>query len=102
MVLYRQAGSLWCRADGAFDVDGRTCASRAPLTLQSSVLGEGFSFSLEPVGESVGLANELSMKVRSQRPRFDATRSASMERVKTSRPVKLGPCRSWTTHECDG
>jgi hypothetical protein len=50
VVLYRQAGSLWCRADGAFDVDGRTCASRAALTLQSSVLGEGFSFSLEPVG----------------------------------------------------
>jgi hypothetical protein len=50
VVLYRQAGSLWCRAVGAFDVDGRTCASRAPLTLQSSVLGDGFSFSLEPLG----------------------------------------------------
>jgi hypothetical protein len=50
VVLYRQAGSLWCRAEGVFDVDGRTCASRAPLTLQSSVFGEGFSFSLEPVG----------------------------------------------------
>jgi hypothetical protein len=50
IVLYRQAGSLWCRAIGAFDVDGRTCASRAPLTLQSSVLGDGFSFSLEPLG----------------------------------------------------
>lgn len=50
VVLYRQAGSLWCRADGAFDVDGRTCASRAPLTLHSSVLGDGFSFSLEPLG----------------------------------------------------
>jgi hypothetical protein len=50
VVLYRQAGSLWCRAEGAFDVDGRTCASRAPLTLQSSVLGDGFSFSLEPLG----------------------------------------------------
>ena len=50
VVLYRQAGSLWCRAIGAFDVDGRTCASRAPLTLQSSVLGDGFSFSLEPLG----------------------------------------------------
>ena len=50
VVLYRQAGTLWCRADGAFDVDGRTCASRAPLTLQSSVLGDGFSFSLEPLG----------------------------------------------------
>ncbi|HEX3446756.1 MAG TPA: FHA domain-containing protein [Isosphaeraceae bacterium] len=50
VVLYRQAGVLWCRAAGAFDVDGRTCASRAPLTLQSSVLGDGFSFSLEPLG----------------------------------------------------
>jgi hypothetical protein len=50
VVLYRQAGTLWCRAVGAFDVDGRTCASRAPLTLQSSVLGDGFSFSLEPLG----------------------------------------------------
>jgi hypothetical protein len=50
VVLYRQAGALWCRAVGAFDVDGRTCASRAPLTLHSSVLGDGFSFSLEPLG----------------------------------------------------
>lgn len=50
VVLYRQAGALWCRAAGAFEVDGRTCASRAPLTLQSSVLGDGFSFSLEPLG----------------------------------------------------
>jgi hypothetical protein len=50
VVLYRQAGTLWCRAVGPFDVDGRTCASRAPLTLQSSVLGDGFSFSLEPLG----------------------------------------------------
>ena len=29
VILYRQAGALWCRAVGAFDVDGRTCASRA-------------------------------------------------------------------------
>jgi len=50
VVLYRQAGALWCRAAGAFDVDGRTCAARAPLTLHSSVLGDGFSFSLEPLG----------------------------------------------------
>jgi hypothetical protein len=50
VVLYRQAGALWCRAAGAFDVDGRTCAARAPLTLQSSVLGDGFSFSLESLG----------------------------------------------------
>ncbi|WP_148598105.1 FHA domain-containing protein [Aquisphaera giovannonii] len=49
LVLYRQGNALWCRAPGSFDVDGRTCAARAPLTLRSSVLGDGFSFSLEPL-----------------------------------------------------
>jgi len=47
VVLYRQGNALWCKATGGFEVDGRSCASRAPLTLQSSVLGDGFSFSLE-------------------------------------------------------
>jgi hypothetical protein len=50
IVLYRQGAALWCRAAGGFEVDGRACAARAPLTLQSSVLGDGFSFSLEPLG----------------------------------------------------
>jgi len=50
VVLYRQGPSLWCRAAGGFEVDGRACAARAPLTLQSSVLGDGFSFSLEALG----------------------------------------------------
>ncbi len=50
IVLYRQGTGLACRAPGAFEVDGRTCAARAPITLQSSVFGEGFSFSLEPLG----------------------------------------------------
>jgi hypothetical protein len=50
VVLYRQESSLWCRASGGFEVDGRPCAARAPLTMQSSVLGDGFSFSLEPLG----------------------------------------------------
>ncbi len=49
VVLYRQAGALWCRAPGAFEVDGKTCAARAPLTFRSSVLGDSFSFSLEPI-----------------------------------------------------
>jgi hypothetical protein len=47
--LYRHAGGLWCRAVGKFDVDGQGCASRAPLTLQSSIRGDDFSFSLEPL-----------------------------------------------------
>ena len=50
VVLYRQGAALWCRAPGSFEVDGRPASARAPLTLQSSVLGEGFSFSLEPLG----------------------------------------------------
>jgi FHA domain len=50
VVLYRQGPALWCRAAGGFEVDGRPCAARAALTLQSSVLGDGFSFSLEPLG----------------------------------------------------
>ena len=45
-----QVSGLCCRATGGFEVDGRACAARAPLTLQSSVLGEGFSFSLEALG----------------------------------------------------
>ncbi|MFO0889196.1 MAG: hypothetical protein U0790_08655 [Isosphaeraceae bacterium] len=49
VVLYRQGNALWCRA-GSFDVDGRACAGRS-AALQSSVLGDGFSFSLEPLGE---------------------------------------------------
>jgi hypothetical protein len=50
VVLYRQGNGLWCRAPGGLEVDGRACGSRAPLTLQSSVLGDGFSFSLEALG----------------------------------------------------
>jgi hypothetical protein len=50
VVLYRQGGALWCRAAGGFEVDGRACSARAPLTLQSSILGDGFSFSLEALG----------------------------------------------------
>ncbi|MFO0954566.1 MAG: FHA domain-containing protein [Isosphaeraceae bacterium] len=50
VVVYRQGNALWCRASGGFEVDGRPCAARAPLTLQSSVLGDGFSFSLESLG----------------------------------------------------
>jgi len=50
VVLYRQGPGLWCRASGGFEVDGRPHVARGSLTLQSSVLGEGFSFSLEPLG----------------------------------------------------
>ena len=50
VVLYRQGPALWCRASGGFDVDGRPHVARGSITLQSSVMGEGFSFSLEALG----------------------------------------------------
>ncbi len=50
VVLFRQGGELWCRVPGTFEVDGKPCLSRSPLTLRSNVLGQGFSFSLEPLG----------------------------------------------------
>jgi tetratricopeptide (TPR) repeat protein len=49
VVLYRQGESLWFRAAGGFEVDGAPRIGRAPITLRSNVLGEGFSFSLEPL-----------------------------------------------------
>ncbi|WP_337173738.1 FHA domain-containing protein [Paludisphaera sp.] len=52
VVLYRQGGSLWCRARGGFEVDGRPGAARAALSPSSGVRGEGFSFKLEPLGAS--------------------------------------------------
>jgi tetratricopeptide (TPR) repeat protein len=52
VVLYRQGEALWCRAPGEFEVDGRACAGRCQLTRRSSVLGDGYSFSLEPLPPS--------------------------------------------------
>ncbi len=49
VVLFNQGGSLWCKCTGGFEVDGRNCIARAPLDQRSSVLGDGFSFSLEPL-----------------------------------------------------
>ncbi len=65
VVLYRQGAALWCRAAGGFEVDGQARAARAPLTLQSSVLGEGFL--LQPrtarVADVSGLMRDLGSEV---------------------------------------
>lgn len=53
VVLYRQGATLWCKASGPFEVDGKPGVGRAPLTLRSTVRGEGFSFSLEPLDAQV-------------------------------------------------
>jgi len=49
VVLYRQGGGLCCRGPGNFEVDGHPSSGRASITTRSSVLGDGFSFSLEPL-----------------------------------------------------
>lgn len=51
VVLFRQGDALWCRATGGFEVDGQPCLSRAALKPRSSVVGDGFSFSLEPLAD---------------------------------------------------
>lgn len=47
IVLCRQDGALWCRADAGFEVDGRPCRERARLEWNSRIRGEGFSFAIE-------------------------------------------------------
>jgi hypothetical protein len=48
VVLIRGQDQFWCKAHGSFEVDGRSRTGRSPLSSRSSVVGEGFSFSLEP------------------------------------------------------
>lgn len=56
VVLYRQGEGLWCRAPGAFEVDGRPCVGRSALAARSSVLGDGYSFSFEPLESKAATA----------------------------------------------
>ena len=49
VVLYRQGAGLCCRGPGSFEVDGNPGSGRQPITTHSRVLGDGFSFSLEPL-----------------------------------------------------
>jgi hypothetical protein len=56
VVLYRQGEAIWCRSSEPFAVDGRPQQGRAPLSARSNVLGESFSFSLEPLDPQAALA----------------------------------------------
>jgi hypothetical protein len=49
VILFRQGGQLWCRAPGRFEVDGCPETDRARLGLRSRVVGDGFSFGVEPL-----------------------------------------------------
>ncbi|MHC4399136.1 MAG: FHA domain-containing protein [Planctomycetota bacterium] len=49
VVLYRSEGQMYCRAEGILEIDGRTHKNRGPIWPNSRVVGEQFSFSLEPI-----------------------------------------------------
>ncbi len=56
VVLFRQAGQLWCRARQPFEVDGRPFQERSALPSTARVQGAEFSFSLEPLGPRVAVS----------------------------------------------
>jgi hypothetical protein len=49
VILFRKDDRLYCRALGELVIDGEPYTGRGPVTLQSHVLGEDYSLSLEPV-----------------------------------------------------
>jgi hypothetical protein len=49
VVLYRHEDQLYCRVGGWMQVDGVRCEDRSPIRRNSRVVGERFSFSLEPL-----------------------------------------------------
>jgi hypothetical protein len=50
VILFRHGEKLYCQASGRFEIDGAVCRNRGLLAADSRVRGEGFSFSLEPMG----------------------------------------------------
>ena len=49
VILFRHDEKFYCHAAGYFEIDGVACQNRGQLQANSRVIGEGFSFSLEPV-----------------------------------------------------
>ena len=49
VILYRETDALYCRSDGTFEIDGVARAGHGPITRNSRVEGEGFSFNLEAI-----------------------------------------------------
>ena len=49
VVLYRHDEELYCRSRGTVQIDGLQCKGRGPITRSSRIVGDRFSFSLEPV-----------------------------------------------------
>ena len=49
VILYRSGQELYCRTDGAFEIDGAACDGCGRITKHSRIEGDGFSFNLETV-----------------------------------------------------
>ena len=49
VILYRREQELYCRTAGAFEIDGVACRGDGPVTRNSRIEGEGFSFNLEAI-----------------------------------------------------
>ena len=49
VVLYRDGQELYCRTSGPWEIDGAACEGRGPITRNSRIQGDGFSFSLEAI-----------------------------------------------------
>lgn len=49
LILYRQRDEIGIKYPGEFCVDGRPCRDRAILPARANVVGESFSFAIEPI-----------------------------------------------------
>lgn len=49
VILYRHEGELFCRTEGAFEVDGSEHHQHGRIHRNARVAGKGFSFSLEAI-----------------------------------------------------
>jgi hypothetical protein len=58
VILVRRKDDFVVQTAGAFEVDGKPCRDRAPMTLQSTMTCDEFRLTLEPVGPQFGKRHE--------------------------------------------
>jgi hypothetical protein len=54
IILYRHTGGLGVRHAGNLTIDGQRCGERGMLRQNSTVSGDDFAFTIEPVGTELG------------------------------------------------
>ena len=50
LVIFRREGNWYARTEGNLEIDGQQYEQEGPLRLNSRIVGEEFTMSLEPVG----------------------------------------------------